>query len=106
MADAERSKEKLRRIQPAGCGGRSVAAIAFCRTSDARRYSDHRRYQQRLAALRFLPVVLRSQPGTTLLAEACGGAMDLPVMSEVQFDVTYEESGGYAAECLDENMSV
>jgi hypothetical protein len=32
--------------------------------------------------------------------------MDLPVMSEVQFDVTYEESGGYAAECLDENMSV
>ena len=22
--------------------------------------------------------------------------MDLPVMSEVQFDVTYEESGGYA----------
>jgi hypothetical protein len=34
------------------------------------------------------------------------GGMDLPVMSEVQFDVTHEEPGGYAAECASENMSV
>ena len=32
--------------------------------------------------------------------------MDLPVMSEVQFDVTHEEPAGYAAECITENMSV
>ena len=32
--------------------------------------------------------------------------MDLPVMSEVVFDVTREELGGYAAECQNENMSV
>jgi hypothetical protein len=32
--------------------------------------------------------------------------MDLPVMSEVQFDVTHEEPTGYAAECDSENMSV
>jgi hypothetical protein len=32
--------------------------------------------------------------------------MDFPVMSEVQFDVTHEEPGGYAAECANENMSV
>jgi len=32
--------------------------------------------------------------------------MDLPVMSEVQFDVTHEDLGGYAADCASENMSV
>jgi hypothetical protein len=32
--------------------------------------------------------------------------MDLPVMSEVIFDVTREEPGGYAAECQSENLSV
>ena len=32
--------------------------------------------------------------------------MDLPVMSEVVFDVTREEPAGYAAECQDENISV
>jgi hypothetical protein len=32
--------------------------------------------------------------------------MDLPVMSEVQFDVTHEDPDGYAAECASENMSV
>jgi len=32
--------------------------------------------------------------------------MDLPVMSEVIFDVTREEPGGYAAECQSENISV
>lgn len=32
--------------------------------------------------------------------------MDLPVMSEVRFDVTHEDPGGYAAECVSENMSV
>lgn len=32
--------------------------------------------------------------------------MDLPVMSEVQFNVTHEDLGGYAADCASENMSV
>jgi hypothetical protein len=32
--------------------------------------------------------------------------MDLPVMSEVVFDVTCEDIGGYAAECESENLSV
>ena len=32
--------------------------------------------------------------------------MDLPVMSEVLFDVTREGVGGYAAECQSENLSV
>ena len=32
--------------------------------------------------------------------------MDLPVMSEVVFDVTREDIGGYAAECESENLSV
>lgn len=32
--------------------------------------------------------------------------MDLPVMSEVVFDVTREDLGGYAAECPSENLSV
>ena len=32
--------------------------------------------------------------------------MDLPVMSEVMFDVKREEPGGYAAECQNENISV
>ena len=32
--------------------------------------------------------------------------MDLPVMSEVVFDVTHEDIGGYAAECESENLSV
>lgn len=32
--------------------------------------------------------------------------MDLPVMSEVVFEVTREEPSGYAAECQNENMSV
>ena len=32
--------------------------------------------------------------------------MDLPVMSEIVFDVTPENIGGYAAECESENLSV
>lgn len=32
--------------------------------------------------------------------------MDLPVMSEVVFDVMREDSGGNAADCATENMSV
>jgi hypothetical protein len=32
--------------------------------------------------------------------------MDLPVMSEIVFDVTREDIGGYAAECESENLSV
>ena len=32
--------------------------------------------------------------------------MDLPVTSEVVFDVTRENLGGYAAECESENISV
>jgi hypothetical protein len=32
--------------------------------------------------------------------------MDLPVMSEIVFDVIREESGGYAADCATEDMSV
>ena len=32
--------------------------------------------------------------------------MDLPVMSEVVFDVTREDPGCYAAGCQDENISV
>ena len=31
--------------------------------------------------------------------------MDLPVMSEVVFDVRREDLGGYAAECESENIS-
>ena len=32
--------------------------------------------------------------------------MDLPVMSELVFDVMREDLGGYAADCATENMSV
>ena len=32
--------------------------------------------------------------------------MDLPVTSEIVFDVTPENIGGYAAECESENLSV
>lgn len=32
--------------------------------------------------------------------------MDLPVMSEILFDVTRGDTGGYAAECGSENLSV
>jgi hypothetical protein len=32
--------------------------------------------------------------------------MDLPVMSEIVFEVTREDIGGYAAECESENLSV
>ena len=32
--------------------------------------------------------------------------MDLPVMSEIVFDVKHEDIGGYAAECQSENLSV
>ena len=32
--------------------------------------------------------------------------MDLPVLSEIVFDVTHEDIGGYAAECESENLSV
>jgi hypothetical protein len=32
--------------------------------------------------------------------------MDLPVMSELVFDVMREETGGYAADCDSENMSI
>jgi hypothetical protein len=32
--------------------------------------------------------------------------MDLPVMSEIVFDVTREDLGGYAADCATEDMSV
>ena len=32
--------------------------------------------------------------------------MDLPVMSELVFDVMHEETGGYAADCDSENMSI
>jgi hypothetical protein len=32
--------------------------------------------------------------------------MDLPVMSEIVFDVSKEDLGGYAADCSTEDMSV
>jgi hypothetical protein len=32
--------------------------------------------------------------------------MDLPVMSEIVFEVTRADVGGYAAECESENLSV
>jgi hypothetical protein len=32
--------------------------------------------------------------------------MDLPVMSELVFDVIREETGGYSADCDSENMSI
>ena len=32
--------------------------------------------------------------------------MDLPVMSEIVFDVIRDDSGGYAADCATEDMSV